>query len=82
MQVYDFRDRSVREPAMQQSHLKTFHAARQRLVEQRHELIRALAFNCQAEQSEAHIDLIIRVQEAIDIVDKAIDEERPLPQPA
>jgi hypothetical protein len=83
MQVYDFRDRSAREPGvMEQNHLKTFHAARQRLVEQRCGLIKALAGAHQAEQSEAHIDLIIRVQKAIEVIDQAIDEEQTVPQQA
>jgi len=46
------------------------------LLEQRCALIKSLASAFQAEQSEAHIDLLIRVQKAIDVVGKAVGEER------
>jgi hypothetical protein len=64
---------------MDPSRLKSFQAARQRLVEQRHALIKSLGSTFQAEQSEAHINLLIRVQKAIEVVDKAIDEEQSEP---
>jgi hypothetical protein len=81
MQVNDVRDRNVRDPeVIEHSHLKKFHAARQRLVEQRCALIKALAISNQAELAEAHIDMVVRVQRAIEVIDQAIDDEQPVPQ--
>jgi hypothetical protein len=82
MQVYDFRKGSIREPEAMEDHLTSYLAARKRLVEQRSALIKALALGYQAEQTEAHINMVIRVQEAIEVVDKAISEEQPAPQRA
>lgn len=74
MQAYDLKRGSNREPEATESHLANSHAARKLLIEQRNALIKALTHSHEAEQSEAHINMVIRVQEAIEVVDKAICE--------
>ena len=70
-------ERSARDSgAMEQSHNKDYDAARQHLIEQRNVLIKSLASAYQREQTEAHIDRIVKIQSAIEIVDKAVDDER------
>lgn len=49
--------------------------ARKQLVERRNALIKSLALASQSEQMEAHMDLIVRIQSVIDVVDRVIDEE-------
>jgi hypothetical protein len=73
------REQSPREltSAEQNQHqLKSFHAARQHLVEKRNSMIKAMSFAGQNEQTEAHVDLVIRIQNGIEVIDKAIDEEK------
>ena len=53
----------------------SYAAARKHLVERRNALIRSLGLSGQHEQMEAHMDLIVRVQSVIDVVDKAMNEE-------
>ena len=50
-------------------------AAREHLVERRSALIKSLRFAQQDEQLEAHMDLIVRVQSVIDVIDRIADEE-------
>ena len=67
---------------MEQNRLTNFHTARKHLAERRSALIEVLARAFQRDQSDAHIDLIIRVQNAIEVIDKAIgEEERAAQQP-
>ncbi len=49
-------------------------AARKHLVERRNSLIKSMGLSSQNEQMEAHMDLIVRVQNVIDVVDKAMNE--------
>ena len=71
------REQSARELASaEQNQLKSFHAARQHLVEKRSSMIKAMSFAGQNEQTEAHVDLVIRIQNGIEVIDKAIDEEK------
>lgn len=77
MQPSYTREWGGREPtARGQDRVKNCHAARQNLVEHRSSLITAMSHSQQHDQTEAHIDLIIRIQSAIDVIDKAIDDEK------
>src|SRR4051794_7143679 len=67
------RDARPEAASADQGHLKTFHAARKHLAEQRGSLIKAIGLGYQREQTEAHINLVIKIQNAIDVIDKAID---------
>ncbi len=49
--------------------------ARGLLVERRHGLIKSLCFAQQDEQLEAHMDLIVRLQAVIDVIDRVAREE-------
>ena len=49
--------------------------ARKHLVERRNALIKSLELSQQNEQMEAHMDLIVRVQTVIDVIDRVMDEE-------
>jgi len=51
--------------------------ARRHLVERRTGLIKSLARAYQDEQMEAHIDLIVRLQNVIDVIDRVSGEEAP-----
>ncbi len=53
----------------------SYAATRKHLVERRNALIKSIGFALQAEQMEAHMDLIVRIQKVIDVVDRVIDEE-------
>lgn len=48
--------------------------ARKHLVERRTSLIKSLGVSYQAEQMEAHIDLIVRIQSVIDVIDRVGNE--------
>jgi len=50
-------------------------AARKLLVERRRALIKSLGFAQQDEQLEAHMDLIVRLQAVIDVIDRVAREE-------
>jgi len=54
-------------------------AARKHLAERRTALIKSLSYAQQDEQLEAHMGLIVRLQEVIDIIDRVAHEE-PLTQ--
>ncbi len=49
--------------------------ARRLLVERRRGLIKSLGFAQQDEQMEAHMDLIVRIQAVIDVIDRVAREE-------
>jgi hypothetical protein len=49
--------------------------ARKHLAERRNGLIKSLGLSYQDEQMEAHIDLIVRIQVVIDIIDRVAKEE-------
>ena len=49
--------------------------ARKHLVERRTGLIKSLGLSHLDEQMEAHIDLIVRIQSVIDVIDRAAKEE-------
>lgn len=66
--------------AVEPNHLKDLLAARRHLVEQRRSLIKSIGFGYQREQTEAHINLVTRIQTAIEVVDKAIGDEQREPQ--
>jgi hypothetical protein len=53
----------------------TVAAARRILVERRRGLIKSLGFAQQDEQLEAHMDLIVRLQAVIDVIDRVAREE-------
>ena len=53
----------------------TVAAARRLLVERRRGLIKSLGFAQQDEQLEAHMDLIVRLQAVIDVIDRVAREE-------
>ncbi len=53
----------------------TVAAARRLLVERRRGLIKSLGFAQQDEQLEAHMDLIVRLQAVIDVIDGVAREE-------
>jgi hypothetical protein len=48
--------------------------ARDQLVEQRRLLIRAIAAGHSRAQMEAHLDMIVKLQSAIDVIDRVSDE--------
>lgn len=76
MQLQDTKEQSAREhPLAEQNQLKTFHAARQHLVEKRSSMIKSMSFGSQDEQTEAHVKMIISFQNGIEVIDKAIEEE-------
>jgi hypothetical protein len=53
----------------------TVAAARRLLAERRRALIKSLGFAQQDEQLEAHMDLIVRIQAVIDVLDRIAREE-------
>jgi hypothetical protein len=62
----------AREAEMEQS---IYSNARKQLAERRTGLIKSLMHSSQDEQMEAHIDLIVRVQSVIDVIDRVAKEE-------
>ena len=57
----------------------TIAAARRHLVERRSALIKSLGLAQQEEQLEAHMDLIVRLQSVIDVIDRIAAEETASP---
>ncbi len=49
--------------------------ARKHLVERRNALIKSMGLSSQNELMEAHMDLIVRIQKVIEVVDGVIEEE-------
>lgn len=54
-------------------------AARAHLVERRAALIKSLSFAQQDEQLEAHMDLIVRIQAVLDVIE-LVAREQAVPQ--
>ena len=54
-------------------------AARKYLVERRSTLIRSLGFAQQNEPMEAHMDLLVRLQGVIDVIDRVAREQALVP---
>jgi peptidoglycan hydrolase CwlO-like protein len=52
---------------------------RKKLAERRSSLIKSVRFSYQDEQMKAHIDVIVRVQGVIDVVDRVSKEEAASP---
>ncbi|HTZ03268.1 MAG TPA: hypothetical protein VMC05_13115 [Xanthobacteraceae bacterium] len=50
-------------------------AARSHLLDRRSALIKSLSFAQQDEQLEAHMDLIVRIQAVIDVIERVAREE-------
>jgi hypothetical protein len=44
--------------------------ARRQMVEQRHLVVRSLAAGHSREQMEAHLEMIVKIQRAIDVIDR------------
>ena len=61
---------------MEQDPSKYLIEARRQMVEQRHHIIKYLASAYDREQMEAHIHMIQKIQDAIDIIDRVSREER------
>lgn len=60
---------------MEQDSRKYLTDARSQLIEQRRLVIRSLAFTHDREQLEAHIGMIMKLQEAIKVIDQVMREE-------
>jgi hypothetical protein len=56
--------------------LSTCLAARDELAKRRLTLITSLTHTSGFEQTQAHVDLLIRIQNAIEVIDKVATEER------
>ena len=63
---------------MEQDHVKVLAEARRQMVEKLHAVMRTLAFGHDPEQLEAHIDRMMKVQNAIDVIDRVSRGERAL----
>jgi hypothetical protein len=61
---------------MDEDHNRYLTEARKQMAGQRRLMIKALASAYNREQTEAHITMIVKVQNAIDIIDRASQEER------
>jgi hypothetical protein len=60
---------------MTQDHVKNFEKARDQLLAQRRSLAEALAGGYKKGQTENHIERIVNVQAAIDVIAAAINQE-------
>jgi hypothetical protein len=60
--------------AMAKDDMSVWEKARQQLVIQRQSVIEALAKGDQPGQTANHIDLLLKIQAAIDVLDSAEDE--------
>ena len=60
---------------MTQDHVRTFEKARDQLLAQRRSLAEALAGGYKKGQTENHIERIVNVQAAIDVIAAAINQE-------
>ena len=73
----------IGEMIMTQDNVKAFEKARDQLLAQRRSLAEALASGYRRGQTKNHIERIVRVQTAIDVVTAAINQEHlASPQPA
>src|SRR5262249_30464550 len=60
--------------AMAENDAKNWETASKKMVEQRRTIIKALAEGYERGRTEGHIDLLIKIQAAIEALDKAQDE--------
>lgn len=68
---------------MTQDNMKAFEKARDQLLAQRRSLAEALAGGYKKGRTEDHIERIVNVQAAVDVITAAIDQEHlASPQPA
>jgi hypothetical protein len=67
---------------MTQGHVKSLEKARDQLLAQRRSLAEALAGGYKKGQTENHIERIVKVQAAIDVIRSAINQETPRLAPA
>jgi hypothetical protein len=61
---------------MTQDHVRNFEKARDQLLAQRRSLAEALAGGYKKGQTENHIDRLVKVQAAIDVITSAINQDR------
>jgi hypothetical protein len=61
---------------MEQDVGKLLSEARKQMVEQRRLVIRSLGSDHDRDQIDAHINMMMKIQSAIDVIDRVIDEER------
>jgi hypothetical protein len=61
---------------MTQDHMRDFEKARDQLLAQRRSLAQALAGGYKKGQTENHIDRLVKVQEALDVITSAINQDR------
>ena len=60
---------------MEQDPSKNLSEARKQMVEQRRHVVRSLASGHDREQLEAHINMMMKIQTAIDVIDRVAEEE-------
>ena len=63
---------------MEQDPSRQLSEARRQMVERRRLVIRQLGSGHDQEQMEAHINMMMKIQSAIDVIDRVIHDERPL----
>jgi hypothetical protein len=61
---------------MTQDHMRDFEKARDQLLAQRRSLAQALAHGYKKGQTENHIDRLVKVQAALDVITSAINQDR------
>ena len=61
---------------MEQDPTRQLAEARKQMVTQRRLLIRLLGSGHDREQMEAHINMMVKIQNAIDVIDRVTQEER------
>jgi hypothetical protein len=61
---------------MEQDNVKVLAEARRQMVEKLHAVMRTLAFGHDPEQLESHINMMMKVQNAIDVIDRVSRSER------
>jgi hypothetical protein len=55
---------------------KNLSDARKQMVEQRRLVIKSLALGSDREQLDAHLNLMMKIQKAIDVIDRVVRDER------
>ncbi len=60
---------------MEQESISQLSEARRQMVEQRRQVIKSLGSSHDREQMEAHINMMMRIQGAIDVIDRVAHEE-------
>jgi hypothetical protein len=63
---------------MEQDPGRILSEARRLMVEHRRSVIKTLASGYDREQMEAHINMILKIQSAIDVIDRVSQDERAL----